>query len=378
MYTILIVGTLLVIVSFLQRKRYSPYIGFFFVFLIMGFESGVEGDFVKYMDGFNNIARTHLVDSRTIDREPILPLLFNFFSFFGPFWFFILCKSFFQCYILVHFVDKYAPKQYRFFAAILFYFTFNLMMLQMHAIRQGLAIEIALCAFITLDESRRKWPSLLLYTIAFFTHNSVLVLLPFYFLFYWVKVKPIALGKEYTKNKVLLFLPFILISIYLVLYYVRARFLTNYFTAFMLLGGEDGLYSGYVEGRNTAELLENNYFDISPLIVLYDGIIVFLASWYYKFAAPRMRTLTIITIVAAFGDMLFFGVGTIARIIMYYNVFNIVVYPAIALEIKRKFGGIAVLLFFILLLGYAIKTSYPWISGTDNHEFGNYRLLFMP
>ena len=121
-----------------------------------------------------------------------------------------------------------------------------------------------------------------------------------------------------------------------------------------------------------------NAFDISWLIVLYDAIIMFLVAWYYRFADSRMRVFCWASMVAAIGDMLFFGIGSLPRIIMYLVVFNLAVYPAVATQLNRKFGRIWALAFLVLLLGYAVKTSLPWMLGTDGGRFGTYRFIFMP
>ena len=64
MNIILTVGLLLIIVSYATRKsKYAPLIGFAFVFLIMGFQSGVEGDYMNYKDSQAKIAELNEVIS---------------------------------------------------------------------------------------------------------------------------------------------------------------------------------------------------------------------------------------------------------------------------------------------------------------------------
>ena len=136
--------------------------------------------------------------------------------------------------------------------------------------------------------------------------------------------------------------------------------------------------SSYADGTNYAESLDANMFAISPLIVLYDAVIVFLVSDYYRNASPRMKVFCIISIAAAYGDMLFFGAGSFARIIMYYVVFNLAVYPAVALHIRKKYGKYWVPVFFVFLIGYAVKTSLSWRTEMDGDRFCTYRFVFLP
>lgn len=371
MNIILVTGILLIIASLATEKKYKPYIGFAFVFLIMGFQSGVEGDFMAYMQEYNGLSASQVVDSRTIEDEPVFPYLMKFFSFFSPYWLFILLMSLFECYVLERFVSRYAKGPYQFIAAILFFFAFNMMLMQMKALRQGFAIELMVAAFLLLERKKKKfpWVPLLLAVTAFFTHNSSLVAVPFLILFYFATRRDNFLTK--TGNGDLF--PVIMVGIYLFVYFIKTTILNDYLISFALLSDEDFRLSGYFS-ENEME----NAFNISWLIVLYDAIIMFLVAWYYRFADSRMRVFCWASMIAAIGDMLFFGIGSLPRIIMYLVVFNLAVYPAVALQLSKKFGKIWALAFLVLLVGYAVKTSLPWMLGVDDGRFGTYRFIFMP
>ena len=415
MIIILTVGILLVAVSFIAGKKLPPYWGFILVFLIMGFQEGVEGDFMTYKEEYEAMAVDHIPNSRTIDDEPVMPYLESLFTYFGPFWLYILVLSAFQCYVITRFVRRYCPKPYQFLAAILFYFSFNMMLLQMKALRQGLAIEMMLLAFMMADEKKGRLLSLAVVVLAYFTHNSALLIVPFYLLFMAVSIRPqllkkkkrkiyrvvnrpqVAAAQEAKRGEVRRgalrtiikrayrwlaghnVMPFVMVAIYLVLYYFKVTVLYQYMVPLILLtSGDANRLASYADTTNYAESLDANLMDISPLIVLYDAVIVFLVTGLYKSAGPRMRVFCIISIVAAFGDMLFFGAGTFARMIMYFVVFNLVVYPTVALHIRRKYGRIWVPVFILMIIGYAVKTSLPWITEMAGDRFGNYRFVFMP
>lgn len=379
MNIILVTGILLIIVSLLTEKKYKPYVGFAFVFLIMGFQSGVEGDFMGYQDTFNYIARSGIIDSRTFDSEPLFPLMMKFFSWM-PWWLFVLCLVSFQVYVLYRFVSKYTVKNYQFVAAILFFFTFNMMLMQMKALRQGFAIELMMLAFMLIDDlKKRKWLCLIPVVIAYLIHNSALIIAPFLLLYFFVNKHPQLLTKEnWKKNKISMF-PLVMTGVYLFMYFVKITFLNQYLAPIVLLtAGEDARFVGYFDPTNTREGMENNLFEISWLIVLYDAIMVFLVSWYHKWADSKMRVFCWISIVAAFGDMMFYGAGTLPRMFMYYSVFNLAVYPSIASHISKKYGKIFALVFIVFLVGYAVKTSLPWMLESDEGRFGTYRFIFMP
>ena len=181
MNIILVTGILLIIVSLITEKKYKPYVGFAFILLIMGFQSGVEGDFMAYGTEFDTIGRSQTVDSRTIEDEPVFPYLMKFFTYVAPYWLFVLVLSLFQVFVLERLVSRYAKGPYQFIAAILFFFTFNMMLMQMKAMRQGLAIELMVAAFLLMERKRKKkfpWIPALLAVTAFFSHNSSFVAVP--------------------------------------------------------------------------------------------------------------------------------------------------------------------------------------------------------
>ena len=385
MNTILAVGILLIIVSYVTRKsNYALLIGFAFAFLIMGFQSNVEGDYMGYMENYNRMFTGGGAESRTMEDEPVFTYVMKFFSFFSPWWLFVIFLSVFQTTVLVWLVSKYALRQYRFIAPVLFFFTFNMMLLQMKAMRQAFAIELMVLAMMEIDrttitkkneliltstKSKRKipWMPILLAVAAFFSHNSAALMFPFLLLFYIVKRNQH--GLLHSGNSWLF--PVIITALYLFLYEIKLIFLNQYLISFAMLD-EDFRLASYL-GENELD----NQFQISWLIVLYDAIIVFLVAWCYRFADSKMRVFSWISIAAAFFDMLFFGIGSLARMQMYFVVFNLVVYPHVALHLRKKCGSIAVLVFLVFLLGYAVKTSYPWIIGMDEGRFGTYRFIFM-
>lgn len=369
MNIVLTTGILLIIVSLLTEKRYKPYVGFAFVLLIMGFQSGVEGDFMGYMQEYNEMTGSQVVDSRTIEDEPVFPYLMKFFSYFSPWWLFVILLSLFEVAVLEKFVERHTSGRYQFLAASLFFFSFNMMLLQMKAMRQGFAIELMLLSVLLIEKQKKgkiPWMAILTVVAAFFCHNSAAVAIPFVVLFYFANRNPQFLTKTGNSG----FFPLLTLGIYFVVYILKTSILNEYLIGFALLD-EDFRLAGYLDEKEM-----ENAFNISWLIILYDAVIVFLVSWYYRFADGKMRVFIWASIVAAIGDMLFFGIGSLPRIIMYLVVFNLAVYPAVAMKIDKKFGRLWALVFVVFLLGYAVKTSLPWMLGVDEDRFGTYQFVF--
>ena len=372
---LLLLGILFFVYSYLTQKKYSLVFGILVILVIMGFQSNVLSDYRHYQEAYLYIQRYGQVDLRTALDEPLWTGMFYAFSKIVPFWFFILFLSAIQCYILYIFIKKYCKNRYMWLAACLFYFTFNMMLLQMYVIRQSLAINIVLLAFITVDRRKKLWLPLVFSLMAYLIHNSSIVALPFLLLYYYYTRKETGMelnGKFGTINV----WPIVMTGAFLILYYVKDRFLYNYLVPLSLVWDDDFRLSSYFDINSDDGM--GNSFTISPLIALYDAIIVFLTTWYIRDSSKKMQIFCVISTVTAFGDMLLFGLGSIPRVIMYFALFNLPVYTSITSQLRKQYGAIFALLFIALVMGYAVKTSLPWLLGTDGDKFGNYRFIFMP
>ncbi len=384
MNTILSVGIILIVFSFLLRNNKSipPYWGFLLVLLIMGFQEGVEGDFMTYKEKFDSLARSGHEEATAGAFEFGWLILRRLFSW-GPFWLFVLCISLFQSAILCKLTHKYCERKYQYLAAILFFFTFQMMLWQMKALRQGLAIELMALAFLFVDEKKSYWSPLLCAFIAFTIHNSSLIIVPFLLVYYFKKNNK-EFGHSGRKHRWLnsRFFPVYTTVLYFFLYAIKITFLQQYITplALLMMNNTGSHLVGYLDESNTQEgifALMDLEEGTSPLLVAYDAIIVFVVSWYYQMASSKMRVFSLISIIAAFGDMLFFGLGSLPRLFMYYTVFNIIVYPSVCQQINNKYGKMVAFVFVVLLIAYAWKTSVPWMIATEGGRFGTYHFIFL-
>lgn len=374
MSIILVTGILLIVVSLFTEKKYRPYIGFAFVFLIMGFQSNVQGDFMAYMDDFYKIQSLGVSNAPSSDREPFHPFLMKLFSW-GPWWLFVAIISLFQTVVLTKFVNKYCEKKGQWLAAIIFFFTFNLMLLQMKAMRQGVAVELIVLAFLLIDkkEIRLPWPSLFLVYIAYLTHNTSLVALPF-ILFFWIVLKKPRLI-EGIGNGVLF--PWIVLVLFILIAVARETILIDYLVSYsMLLGVEDLTYLSYLDGSNQDEFIMNNMESMSLIYLLYFSILIFILSKYYQECNAKMRYLTFISIFSLFGEMVLWEIGTLPRIMMYFSVFHIIIFPNAYSFLQRKYGNIWAYGFIAMILLFTIKLSLPWMTLTKGGRFGTYEFVF--
>ena len=363
---ILYTGILLILYSLVSGKRYKPHIGFFFVFIIMAFQSNVQGDYMGYMDTF-----IHGEEIRTAEEEPLWSISFNIFRPVG--WYvFVFCLSFFQYFVLVRLTKRFVNNQYQWQSAVLFFFTFGLMLIQMKAMRQALSIELSLLPFIfDLKDKKRKWMYCFVpIVLAYFTHNSAIITLPVVILYYLQITRGVFDFRNFKRLE--FFYPTILTVAFLVLYQLRSTILVDY-----LIGQSkyltDFRLSGYMDLSET----QGNIFNLSLLIVAGDAFFIFFMTWYFRFANGLFRPLVIMAIASLFLNTMFFGMGALARMGYYYLVATIVVYPNVAGLILKRFGKVAALTFIAISIAYAIKTALPWIISSELDRFGNYKFYFM-
>ncbi len=117
--------------------------------------------------------------------------------------------------------------------------------------------------------------------------------------------------------------------------------------------------------------------DVSMLIIGYDALIAFLATWYFVNTKFEKKIFAIMTVVASFWDMLFFGMGSLMRVGYFFSIVNIAVLPDLASMIENKWGKKVAFLFVIICVSYAIKTTLPSFTSIDPNLFGNYKFIFL-
>ena len=372
---LLIIGILFFVYSFKSQKKINFIVGILLIFVIMGFQSNVQSDYRLYQEEYLFCQKADKLMTRTSTDEPLWAGLMYAFSRFVPFWGFILFLSAVQLYILYIFISHYCKNIYLWLALCLFYFTFNMMLLQMYVIRQSFAVSIVLLSFICVDRWNKLHLSLFILLLAYLTHNSSIVALPFLLLYYFY-------GSKEDKQKGLCgrfgkinLWPIVTTVVFLTLYYFKDRLISS-LSSFILSMDVDFRLLGYLSKESTEGIV--NKFSVSSLIALYDAIIIFLSTWYFRGSGKKMQVFCFISIVTAFGDTLLAGLGSVPRIIMFLVLFNLPVYTSMASQLKKQYGSFYAMLFIVLLMSYAVKTSLPWMLEKNGDRFGNYRFIFVP
>lgn len=370
---ILYIGIILILYSIFTGELSNNYklkIGFMFALLIMAFQSNVEGDYMGYMEEFG------FGDTRTIEDEPLWVYIQMPFYPFGWQVFYFFMASF-QVWVVYRLAKMYAANEYQYLSAILFFFTFGMMLIQMKALRQGLAIEVCLLPFLlNVEKKKSLWQRLIAcylpVIIAFFIHNSAIVgIIPATLLF--LMQQKGWLTQQNSSNRGEWFWPIVIASCFYMVYILKQTLFVGFFTQLStLLTLNDMRLGGYLEKDQ-----EEGIFQLSQLIVLYDAVMVFFTTWLLRYVNGPIRVLCLMSIFSFFADTLFFGMGSLPRIGYFFTIANVVIIPCIANQINIRFGRKFALLFVVFCIGYAVKTSLPWMTEMEDDRFGNYRFVFM-
>lgn len=374
---ILIVGILLIIYGIVSKQKYSVGVGMFFVLLIMGFQEGIPGDFMEYKDIFKSgTVDVGIMGSTAKEGEFAYIWTVETFSKFMNFHWYVLITALVQCLAMGLMIKNFADRKYWYFGVLLIFFTFNIMMLQMKAMRQGYAMDMLLLAYYLLGKRKYLW-SLIPAMLAYGFHNSSIIAIPF-FVVLWVmmflrrkdKVEtytPAVVNKQRGYGTAL-WAAGSLFAFYVLKFVVFA----NYINPF--LEGLDAFeYSGYLETMEERS--------VSWWILLYHIVIVFAVTLYYVNEKDFFRKyLALLTIVAMFLGIGTFGFGNLMRVPAYFIIYCIVVYPNVAGMLHRSYGkevALGFVLFNMLYVMYGSVGNMLSMKTDSGTGFGPFTFSFL-
>lgn len=366
---ILFVGILLFLISYLRRYKYSPYWGFLFPFIIMAFQSGVKGDFEGYLSDF--LSGDH---GYTIKETEFAWLYIN--EIFQPFGFYpmLFCISLFECFICAYYVENYLTRNKKWLGALVFFFTFGCMLIQMKAMRQGVAMECVLLAFI-LAEKHKYIPSILAGVVAYGFHNSSVSILPILvlYLIYQISKKKYFPIFSYIANLIhnshIRQSSVVVLGIGIFIFYIlKSTFLNNYILP-LAMSQEDFVYSGYLE-----ELGDNNL----SLWIVINMVIKGMAFGLLYMHSSKGRVFVVLSIFGLFANLFFWGFGNLMRITNYYTLFSIIAIPNACevLKTKLKYGQLYSVVFILLYFIIELRSTLPWLLSSQNDGFATFNFIF--
>ena len=375
--TLLIVGILLILYGIIAKRKYSVGVGMLFVLLIMGFQEGIPGDYMGYKDTFKSgSVDVGIIGSSAKEGEFSFIWAFENLSKIMNFHWFVLLSSTVQCLVMGLMIKSFAERKYWYFGVLLIYFTFNIMMIQMKAMRQGYAVDLLFLAYYLLGKRKFIW-SLVPVVLAYGFHNSSIIAIPF-FVALWVllfirrKDKQMiyspAVVSEQKGVRTALWVAGGLFAFYVLKFFVFA----NYINPF-LEGLEAFEYSGYLDAMEERS--------VAWWILLYHIVIVFAVTLYYVNEKDFFRKyLSLLTIVAIFLGIGTFGFGNLMRVPAYFIIFCIVVYPNVAGMLQRSYGKQMALGFVLFNMLYVMYISVGNMISMDTESgtgFGPFTFSFL-
>lgn len=374
---ILVVGILLILYGIIAKKKYSVGVGMMFVLLIMGFQEGIPGDFMEYKDVYKSgSVDVSLVGNTAKEGEFAYIWAMEHISKIMNFHWFVLLTSIVQCMAMGLMIKTFADRKYWYFGVLLIFFTFNIMMIQMKAMRQGYAVDLLLLAYYFLGKRKFIW-SLISAALAFGFHNSSIIAIPFFLVLWFIlflrhKDKlatyvPVTINKQKGIG-IALWVTGGLFAFYVLKFVVFA----NYINPF-LAGLNAFEYSGYLDAMEKRS--------VAWWILIYHMVIVFAVTLYYVNETDFFRKyMALLTILAMFLGIGTFGFGSLMRFPAYFIIFCIVVFPNLAGMFHRSYGkpmALGFVLFNMLYVMYGSVGNMVSMITDSGTGFGPFTFSFM-
>lgn len=217
MDTILFYGIIAILCATLQSLgiwRHGLLFGFLITTTLLAIHYDFGTDYWAYYDWFEESLSmpfpNSFADFLNMSRDPgwdLLNLLFG--KFFGQYGFFVMvaCLSIVEgvCYYI--FINKYVPQKWFWFAMAIYVFNNTFFVLTFSMMRQSFVMALLLLCFICIQEQKIILPLVIILLISTI-HNSVLLFLPFVF----VSLIPIDNQKALSFIILVLWLFFLIVS----------------------------------------------------------------------------------------------------------------------------------------------------------------------
>ena len=363
--TLYIYGVLFVLIDYIlykSRANVPPFFYFFGAFLIMGFQDAAGGDYLASMKVYNSIDVGIGAYRSDEFLWRFLNLTFNRLGI--PFWGFILFQSLINTAIISKFASKYiADRRYWILAFAIFYFTFNYMMFHMTGMRQSFALELCLLSVILFDE-KKYLHSIMVLLAGRFVHSSAIIMLIVVLFVYLMETKRFKWLLNIVSSK---FAAIILIAIFVFVYINKA--LLSEVIVTKVLQQDMGGFENYIR-----ELSDTSYS--SDLIYLYNIILLCLSLFMMTKVVGICKIFMLLTAISSISAVIFVGAGSLFRVFLYFEIFNVVTIPLI-IQYFFKINKIMGVLLIIFFIAYAFKTSMPYMVGEQEyHHYNNYHFIF--
>lgn len=293
-----------------------------------GLRIGVGSDYGVYEWFYNDVYyKKPLFETMFFEEEGFFWAIISILTFFGAdtYIFFLLCSTI-TVVLIMKLISKYSIN---FSLSIFLYLTMMDYFNAFNGVRQWLAASIVIAGFPLLLENK-KWKYCLVVLFAYFFHNSAIVVLPFVFILHW---KPRA-GKTYI--------------LYLII-----------FAFFFAFPGLTNMILEFIAPENYKKYFDNDLDDGVNIIrvVVYALPVLFSRVFYGKITENESeKPLIDLLINLSTIHFMIYVLGTrnttLARIAMYFSIYNVLLIPYLLRVFKEESRLTAKVLIMICFFAY--------------------------
>jgi hypothetical protein len=257
----------------------------------------------------------------------------------------------FNCLIYYHFIKKYVPFEYYWFAVFLYVFNAGLMLTHLSAMRQSIAIALFVFAieYIFKKDFIRYC---FVIAVASLFHTSAILLLPVYLL----GIVNWKLGKLSASFALLIFVSL----------FIFGNSLVSIFNSILSSVISIERYSDY----NKGDVIKVS----SGLGVIYSCYIFILLIYFDKLQSMRNSLLIKLSILSLLFLPLSLYIPSIGRFAMYFSVFSTVTYPIMISSAKHVMFRIICngIIIFMTVYGFFVFFN----SEIYKEKFSQYQTIF--
>jgi hypothetical protein len=355
----ILIGIIVTIFAYFSGKSNNErylFIAFSIIFIFLALRYDFGNDYMAYFDKFyevdeaswNELRDVTGIDAIGESMEFGFIFLLKIFTVFSGYYFFIAFHSLLICLLFFYLIKNNVEIQYYWFAIFLFVFNPNLMLVELSALRQTLAI---LCFLFSIKYliNRNIVKYLLFILLASSFHLSAIILVPLYFLF-----TPKPVGKYEPIIYIVLFLFFM-------------------FFGSLLLSPLESITSTYLPKYIS-------YVDDGEKAILQSGFGIIIYSFIYLFIllfAKREndREIVIYRIVALFIVLtpLSLALNMLSRLNFYFEPLLIVVIPQI---LSSNFNKTTKLFFVSIIVFMSLVSTYSHFKSPIYREkYNTYKTI---
>lgn len=357
MIEVIILGVLAVFFAWLESSgqfKHGLKISFGLIFIFLAIRYNYGNDYKSYLSLYDTITYSSSIDFNIEQGDSFIEagwVLLNFI--FKPLGFFVLIffTSLLYCYSFYVFFKRYVPKEYYWLSILIFIFDPGFILIGLSAMRQTIAVIIALFSIKYIYE-KKIIPFVILIFLASFFHKSVYFVLPLFLL-----------GFSNWKISNKFSIP---ITILFILFLVNVNSIIPNTSNFIDLYFEK--YQSYYENQNL------NLESGSGLGIAYQAILFFLVMFFYNKQQNEHALIFRITMVYFFMIPIGMAIIIASRINFYFQPAILVAYPLILSSVKMKPLKIGLT---FLIIAYLLSSFLKFLNDDIWKEaFSKYQTIF--